>query len=61
MSGSFDAEQTAPAVCIEVIFILLVGLRVWDDWLEPRGTNPYRICHRSKVLLGIPDRSCGRD
>ena len=46
-------EQVAPAVCIEVIFTLLVGLRVWDDWLEPGGTNPCRTCHRLKVFLGI--------
>ena len=28
---------------------LLVGLRVWDDWLELEGTNPCRTCHRPKV------------
>ena len=22
---------------------------VWEDWLEPRGKNPYRTCHRPKV------------
>ena len=59
MSGSSDAEQAAPAVYIKVIFALLVGLRVWDDWLESEGTNLCRTCHRPKVFLGVPGRSCG--
>ena len=54
-------EQVAPAVCIEVIFTLLVGLRVRDDWLEPGEKNPCRICYHSKVFFGILDGSCGGD
>ena len=40
---------------------LLIGLRVWDDWLKPRGTNPCRTCHRPKVFLGLLGGSRGRD
>ena len=61
MSGSSDAEQAAPAVCIKVIFTLLVGLQVWDDWLESGGTNPCRTCHRPKVFLGVLGGSYGGD
>ena len=32
---------------------LLAGLQVWDDWLEPRGTNPCRTCHCPKAFLGL--------
>ena len=38
---------------IEMIFILLIGLQVWDNWLEPGGTNPCRTCHCLKVFFGI--------
>ena len=31
----------------------LGGLRVWNDWLEPGGMNPWRTCHRLKVFLGV--------
>ena len=54
-------EQVAPAVYIKVIFTLLVGLWVRDDWLESRGTNPYRTCHCLKIFLGVPDGSCSGD
>ena len=30
---------------------LLVGLRVWDDWLEPEGSNPCITCHCPKVFF----------
>ena len=46
---------------IEVIFILPVGLRVRDNWLEPGGINPCRTCHCPKAFLGVPDGSCGGD
>ena len=54
-------EQVAPAVCIEVIFTLLDGLRVRDDWLESGRTNLCRTCHRPKVFLGVPVGGCGGD
>ena len=54
-------EQVTPAVYIEVIFTFLVGLRIWDDWLESGGTNPCRTCHRPKVFFGVPDGSCSGD
>ena len=54
-------EQVAPAVYIEVIFTLFVGLRVRDDWLESGGTNLCKTCHRPKVFLGVPDGSCSGD
>ena len=50
-----------PAICIKVIFILLVGLQVRDDWLEPRGTNLCRTCHRPKLFLGLLGGSYVRD
>ena len=45
-------EPVAPAVCTEVIFTLLVGLRVWDDWFELGGTNSCRTLSLSKGLPG---------
>ena len=50
---------------IDIILTLLEGLlsdlRVWDDWLEPGGINPYRTCHCPKVFLGILSGSWGGD
>ena len=40
---------------------ILGGLRVWDEWLQPGGTNPCRTCHRLKVFLSVPGGSYGRD
>ena len=54
-------KQVAPAVYIKVIFILLVGLRFRDDWLEPRGTNPCKTCYCPKVFLGVRGGSYGGD
>ena len=54
-------EQIAPAICIKVIFILLVSLRVWDNWLESERTNLCRTCHHPKVFFVILDGSCGGD
>ena len=46
---------------IKIVLALVSGLRVWDNWLEPGGTNSCRTCHRLKVFFGVPDGSCGRD
>ena len=54
-------EQIAPAVYIEVIFTLLVGLRFRDDWLEPGRTNPCRTWYCPKVFLGVLGGSYGGD
>ena len=54
-------EQVAPAVYIEVIFTLLDGLWVWDDWLESGRINLCRTCHRPKVFLGVPIGGYGGD
>ena len=54
-------EQVAPAVYIKVIFTLLVGLRVRNDWLEPEGKIHAEHCHRPKVFLGTPGGSYSGD
>ena len=50
-------ELVAPAIYIIVIFILLIGLRVWDDWLESGRTNLCRTCHCARVFFGVTSRS----
>ena len=54
-------KPVALTICIEIIFTLLVGPRVWDNWLEPGGTNLCRTCYHLKVFLSVPDKSWGRD
>ena len=61
MQTGYGWSQIAPAVCIEVVFTLLVGLRVRDNWLESGRTNPCRTYHHLKVFFGVPGGSCGGD
>ena len=50
-----SAVRARDAGSMKIIFALLGGLRVWDNWLELRGINPYKTCCRPKVFLGIFD------
>ena len=59
MRTGYGWSQVALAVYIKVIFTLLVGLRVQDDWLESGKTNLCRTCHCLKVFLGVLGGSCG--
>ena len=56
-SCKWDTIDVKGAGDIDMILTLLEGLlgglRVWANWLEPEGMNPYRTCPRPKVFLGV--------
>ena len=51
-------KPVALTVCIKVILKLLVGLRVWDDWLQLGGTS---LCRTLSLFLGTLGGGCGKD
>ena len=51
-------EQIASVVYIKVIFTLLVGLQVRDDWLQSRGTS---LCRTLSLFLDELGGGYGED